>query len=137
LIVLDEQLMVFNVYGLRQKIIKWYGGKVCYINDLRPKTVIKDDNISEILIHQSQPTFTTINKRDFWGKIEAHKNYCVVCFAIKDTRFREIPDTLKRLFRMEEFKTKALRMGKVIHISDQEIRFYKTNDKSIKHIKWH
>lgn len=128
--------MVFNLYGLRQKIIKWYSGKVCYINELRPKTVIKDDNIAEILIQQNQPTFITINKRDFWGKIAANKNYCVACFAIKHTRFREIPNMLRRLLTHDEFKTKALRMGKIIYVSDQEIKFYTTSDKTVKHIKW-
>lgn len=50
MIVLDEHLKFFNLYHLKQEIEKWYSGKVSYIDELRPHTVIKDDNIAEILI---------------------------------------------------------------------------------------
>jgi hypothetical protein len=136
MIVLDEHLKFFNLYNLKQQIEKWYAGKVCYITELRPQTVIKDDNISPILINQNQPTFVTINTIDFWKKIEAHKNYCIICFAIDDTRVREIPDTLRTIFIFDEFKTKALRMGKIVRVSDQEIRFYTVEDKTVKRIGW-
>lgn len=136
MIVLDEHLKFFNLYNLKQQIEKWYSGKVCYITELRPQTVIKDDNIAALLISQNQPTFVTINTIDFWKKIQAHKSYCIICFAIEDTRALEIPDILRTVLIFDEFKTKALRMGKVVRVSDHEIRFYTVEDKAIKRIAW-
>lgn len=58
MIVLDEQLLGRN---LELEIAKWYRGKILFITDLRPHTVIKDDAIPGLLRQQSQPTFVTIN----------------------------------------------------------------------------
>jgi len=69
MIVLDEQLLGRN---LEVEITKWYQGTVRFIMDLRPNTVIKDDAIPALLRAQNQPTFVTINERDFW-KMSAKK----------------------------------------------------------------
>jgi hypothetical protein len=66
MIVLDEQLLGRN---LELEIAKWYQGTVQFIMDLRPNTVIKDDAIPALLRLQNQPTFVTINERDFWKKV--------------------------------------------------------------------
>ncbi len=42
MIVLDEQLLG---RGIEHNIARWYRGKVQFITELRPKTVIKDDAI--------------------------------------------------------------------------------------------
>ena len=42
MIVLDEQLLGAN---LEQAIGKWYQGNVCFITDLRPNSIIKDEAI--------------------------------------------------------------------------------------------
>ena len=67
MIVLDEQLLGRDIEA---EISRWYRGTVQYIIDLRPNTVIKDDAIAGILQQQREPTFVTINERDFWRKIE-------------------------------------------------------------------
>ena len=46
MIVLDEQLLGRDVEG---QIAQWYRGAVCFITDLRPNTVIKDDVIPKLL----------------------------------------------------------------------------------------
>ena len=108
MIVLDEQLLGRN---LELEIAKWYRGAVRFITDLRPNTVIKDDAIPKLLRQQNQPTFVTINERDFWRKIEISNQYCVVCFTLPDSRAHEIAQTLRLLLRHPAFKTKAKRMG--------------------------
>jgi hypothetical protein len=133
MIVLDEHLTGHNI---KQNIAKWYRGKVCFIDELRPKSVVKDEGIPELLIKQKYPTFLTLDEKDFWGKIEAHSKYCIICFNWDDSRIPEISDTLRSLFKKDEFTTKAIRMGKVFRISDIEIRFYSASEKAVKCIKW-
>ena len=66
MIVLDEQLLGRD---LEREIGAWYRGAVKFITDLRPNSVIKDDNIPALLGQQHQPTFVTINERDFWQRM--------------------------------------------------------------------
>ena len=110
-------------------------GKFVMLMNCDPN-VVKDDSIPELLLNQNYPTFLTLNEKDFWGKIEAHSKYCVMCFNWDDSRIREMPDILRSLFKMDDFKTIAARMGKVIRVSDIGIRFYVTSDKIVRHIKW-
>lgn len=90
----------------------------------RPHTVIKDDAIPTLLRQQPQPTFVTINDRDFWQRVSGDPKYCMVCFALSDARTRQIPQSLRALFRHPEFRTKAQRMGKVIRVTREDISFY-------------
>jgi hypothetical protein len=131
MIVLDEQLLGRN---LEHEIAKWYSGKVLFITDLRPNSVIKDEAMPELLRRQIQPTFVTINEKDFWHKIVVDKRYGVICFAWPDSRVREIPPSLRLLLRRSEFNTKAKRMGKVIRVADEKINYYTLVDRQIKTI---
>ena len=124
MIVLDEQLLG---RAIDHDIARWYRGPVHFIVDLRPRTVIKDDGIPELLRQQPQPTFVTINERDFWQKAAADARYCIVCFPLPDPRAREIPTALRSLLRRPEFRAKAQRMGKVIRITNEDVRFYNIN----------
>lgn len=126
--VLDEQLLGRAVDW---DIARWYRGPVHCILDLRPHSVIKDDGIPELLRQQSQPTFVTINERDFWQKVEADARYCIVCFPLPASRVRDIPDMLRSLFRRPEFRTKTQRMGKVIRVASEDLRYSTKSDKHI------
>ena len=128
MIVLDEQLMGRNI---ESEIAKWYQGTVCFITELRPKTVIKDDAIPELLYKQSQATFITINEKDFWRKTAINSQCCMVCLTLPDSRVREIPQTLRALFHRPDFGTKAKRMGKVIRVTDKGVSYYTFNDRKI------
>jgi len=75
MIVLDEQLLGRN---LEREIGAWYRGAVCFVTELRPHTVIKDDAIPTLLGQQRQPTFVTINERHFWQKVAVDQSFCVV-----------------------------------------------------------
>ncbi|MDZ7292907.1 MAG: hypothetical protein ONB44_22365 [candidate division KSB1 bacterium] len=129
MIVLDEQLLGRN---LEREIAKWYRGRVLFITDLRPNSVIKDDAIPELLHRQTQPTFVTINERDFWHKVVVDNRYCVICFAWPDSRVREIPPSLRFLLRRLEFNTKAKRMGKVIRVADEKTTYYTFTDRQVR-----
>jgi hypothetical protein len=79
MILLDEQLCR---EPLRMAIAQWHRGKIRCITDLRPSSVIKDDAAPELLLSVKQPTLVTINYKDFWRKIAAHRDYCAICIDL-------------------------------------------------------
>ena len=111
MIVVDEQL---NDYRIFDDLEKWYKGKVIHVKELRPKTLVDDDNIASLLLTVNEETFITINYTDFWKVIPAHKRYCVICFNLKGELTLEIPNRLREIFKNPELKTKRARMGKVV-----------------------
>ncbi|MGH7601474.1 MAG: hypothetical protein ACREOI_34375 [bacterium] len=129
MIVLDEQLLGRN---LERDIAKWYRGKVVFVTDLRPNSVIKDEALPELLRRCINPTFVTLNEKDFWHKVVVDKRYCVICFAWPDSRVREITPSLRSLFNRSEFKTKAKRMGNVVRVADEKIIYYTFYDRQFK-----
>jgi hypothetical protein len=133
LIVLDESLMGLLLDRL---IIEWYPGRVCYITDLRPGTLIKDESIPSLLQQVSEATFVTTNVSDFWRHIPAHRRYSILCVALPNERLRELPALLRRTFRLKEFKTKASRMGKVARVSDHHVQYYEVGKESTQTIEW-
>lgn len=128
MIVLDEQLLGRQ---LEESISVWYRGSVCFITDLRPDTIIKDDAIPMLLRQQSQPTFVTINERDFWRKVEIDNSFCIVCFALPDRRAQEITSSLRAILQYSEFDTKAKRMGRVLRVTDNSISYYSVEHREI------
>jgi len=132
MIVLDEQLLGRS---LESAIAAWYRGTVVFITDLRPGTVIKDDAIPQLLRQQPQPTFVTINERDFWRKVEIDNRFCVVCFTLPDSRAGEIAPRLRALLSREAFSTKARRMGTVMRVTDWSINLYTASDRHIRQIE--
>lgn len=132
MIVLDEQLLGRE---LENQIARWYQGAVCFITDLRPNTVIKDDAIPRLLQQENQPVFVTINESDFWRKIAVNNQFCVVCVALPDSRAREIPQRLRLLFDNPLFDTKQKRMGKVIRVAEKEVSYYSSGDRTIRLIE--
>jgi hypothetical protein len=130
-IVLDEQLLG---RGLEQEIRRWYHGPVCFIIDLRPQSIIKDEAVPVLLRRQARPTFVTINERDFWHDLPADDRYSVVCFAMPDSRVKEVPARLRDLFRRAEFRTKAQRVGMIIRVTDQGVSYYTTRDRTERYL---
>lgn len=129
MIVLDEQLLGRN---LETAIARWYKGNICFITDLRPQSVIKDDAIPKLLQLENQATFITINERDFWRKVVINQHFCVICFTLTDAKAADIPLLLRSLFRHPLFSTKNSRMGKVIRVSAQEITYYSYDDREVR-----
>ena len=125
MIVLDEHL---QGVGLEDAIARWYQGQVCFVGSLRPGTVIKDDSIPSLLRLVRQPTFVTQNWKHFWQRAAAHSGYCIVCFTLPSEQAPEISGSLRRLFRLPAFRTRAARMGKVIRVSGEHATYYQVND---------
>ena len=96
MIVLDDNL---NEKRVRQPVALWAKGAVAYLRELRPGVVIKDEAVPALLVQRRNPTFITTNVQDFWGKIAAHKRYCIICVPLPNNRQLEIPALLARLFR--------------------------------------
>lgn len=129
MIVLDEQLLGRDI---ENQIARWYQGAVCFIVDLRPNTVIKDEAIPKLLQKESQPTFVTINESDFWRKTAINNQFCMVCFALPDSRAREISQRLRTLLDHPLFDTKKKRMGKMIRIAEKEVSYYSADDMTVR-----
>ena len=121
MLVLDEQLLGRD---LETALASWYRGPVLFITDLRPATIIKDEAIPILLRQQRSATFLTINESDFWRKVSIDRHYCVVCFAQPDSQAGEIPDLLRAVFRHDQFRTKARRMGKVLRVTMSAVSYY-------------
>jgi hypothetical protein len=127
-IVLDEQLLGRHI---EDEISGWYRGSVCFITDLRPGTIIKDDAIPSILRHLRKPAFVTINVSHFWRRVPIDERFCVVCFNFSDSHVRLIPGSLKLLMGHQSFSTKGKRAGHVFRVSlDQPVHFYNSTNPS-------
>lgn len=120
MIVLDEQVSRENL----RLSLKWYPGRVRFVQELRPGTIIKDEAVPALLRRAHQPTFLTINVSDFWLRIPANPRFCILCFPLHIEQFREIPDLLRPVLRVPDFSTKAARMSKVALIRPGRIQFY-------------
>lgn len=133
MIVLDENLLSLR---LNNPIAVWYPGRVCYVTDLRPGTVIKDEAIPQLLQYHKGATFVTTNVADFWRHVQAHARYGIVCFSLPNERLREVPELLQRLLRLSEFTTKAARMGKVVRVGRRQIQYYAAGDNRVHILTW-
>ena len=129
MLVLNEQLLGRH---LEAALRRWYRGPVRSITDLRPGTMIKDDVIPLLLRQQPHTTFLTINEADFWRRVAIDAHFCVVCFALPDSRAREIPELLRAAFRLPSFRTKSRRMGKVLRVTQRTVRYYTYRERHIR-----
>ena len=126
MIVLDEQIQGPSI---ARPIAAWYVGQVVPISALRPRTVIKDDAIETLLRSAAQPTFVTINVSDFWRVASADSRFAIVCIELPAARVLDIPEWLRSLFRLPEFKSKSARMGKVIRLLPRRIEYYESTQR--------
>jgi hypothetical protein len=133
MIVFDENI---HQESLMKDVARWYRGKVLSIRDLRPGTFIKDEDIPHLLQRRKKATFITINVADFWKPRLVHAHYSIVCLSIPNDQLSEIPQLLKRLFRLPQFQTKSARMGKVVLVSKQRIQYYEVGKRSIQTMRW-
>ena len=123
-IIVDE-----NIRGtlIIDSITQWYPGQVIPITNLRRETLVHDDGIATLLHQVSNPTFVTINVSDFWLKLRPNKNYCIIGIVLVGEQADLLPDILRDLLRLPEFRTKAARMGKIIRVRPSRIEYYGLN----------
>jgi hypothetical protein len=133
MIILDEQLLGYGLHGL---IAHWYRGRVADLTELRPRTHVLDDAVPELLRKVRQPSFVTINVNDFWRRMAPDEHFAILCFSLPHTHAREIPSLLRRLFAMDPFRTRRSRLGKIAHVSRQQVQYYTTDSWAIHTIDW-
>ncbi len=133
MIVLDEELQGL---GLEEEISNWYRGSVLLIKALRPGTVIKDEAVPSLLRQVRQPTFVTINHSDFWRRAAAEKSFCLLCFKLTADQVDELSYLLRRIFKIPEFQTKSMRMGKIALVSQRNLQYYDVHDRLIHFLGW-
>ena len=121
MIVLDEQI---SRSPLRTALQHWYPGQVTFLQDLRPRTHILDDEIEKLLCLIKMPTFITTNYWDFWHKWRPHPKFCVICLKLPIERWLEVSTIVRPILAHPDFKTKKKRMGKIISWSDGVISSY-------------
>jgi hypothetical protein len=133
MIILDEQLLGYGLHGM---IARWYRGRVTDLTELRPRTHILDDAVPELLRKVRHPSFVTINVNDFWRRMAPDGHFAILCFSLSHTQAREIPSLLRRLFAIDAFRTRRSRLGKIAHVSRQQVQYYTTNSWAIRTVAW-
>jgi hypothetical protein len=76
----------------------------------------------------------TINQTDVWRKAAIDDRFCVVCFALADSRTRQFPTLLRAVFRLPAFRTKTRRMGKVLRVTRTAISYYTDRDRQLREL---
>jgi len=133
MIVLDEHLLHPRI---KEGIERWYQGKVCPITELRPGTVIYDDAITSLLHRVPDPSFVTLNVRDFWRKVKPDKKFFVACLQVRDREDERVPPLLQRLLSLGTFPTKRGRMGKIALVGNKEVSYYSTESWVVRSVNW-
>jgi hypothetical protein len=121
-VVLDDQLSSPLV---RDPLTRWT--TVRFLREIRPREVIKDERVPAILWTLRGPTFVTIDDW-FWDRRRCDARYCIVYIALREDEQEDAPDLLRRLFRHPDFRTRALRMGKVVRISRERMVWWQRGD---------
>ncbi|MCI0398523.1 MAG: hypothetical protein L0332_05025 [Chloroflexi bacterium] len=129
-IVLDDQLFDLEVLI---PIARWI--TVQRLRDLRPGEVIKDERVPVLLKQLRQPTFVTIDM-GFWNRGLRDAHYCVLCFPLANEEQYKLPQMLRALLRLSEFRTKAVRMGKVARVRPGQIDYWQLGEEQLHRLTW-
>lgn len=129
-VILDDQIFDEEVLI---PIARWT--TVQRLRNLRPGEVIKDERVAVILREVAQPTFVTIDM-GFWRRELVDAKYCILCFPLRNDEQKQIPDLLRRLFRLPEFHTKSARMGKVVQVTPILLRYWRRGDEQLHRLAW-
>jgi len=130
LLIFDEQI---NRETAIEPLQSW--ATVRRLKDVRPREMIDDDRVPELLRRLKHPTFVTIDE-GFWDREYRDKSYCILYIAVSDDQQFKIPALIRQLFRLSEFKTKTARMGKVARVSSVRIEYMKTHDEAVHVLNW-
>ena len=129
-IILDDQLFDLEVLV---PLARWI--TVQRLRDLRPGEVIKDDRVPFLLRSLAHPTFATIDM-GFWDRGLRDARYCILCFPLRNDEQYKLPELLRSLLRLPEFRAKAARMGKVVRVSLAFIEYWQLGDEHLHKLTW-
>jgi hypothetical protein len=124
-LVLDDQL---DVQVIVPALEAWI--TVDRLQDLRPTQHILDDRVPEILRTLRTPTFVTID-HGFWNRRLCHPGYCILYLDLAKDEQERLPGLVRRLFRLPEFRTRAVRMGKVARIRQATVSYWEAGARKV------
>jgi hypothetical protein len=124
-LVLDDQL---DVQIMVPALEAWI--TAVRLQHLRPTEHILDDRIPEILRTLKKPTFLTID-HGFWNRRLCHSGYCILYFDLAKDEQQQLPGLLRRLFRLPEFRTRTVRMGKVARVRQETVTYWQAGEKKV------
>src|SRR5262245_15358810 len=97
------------------------------------KSGMKDRNDIIPLLHGlRRPTFFT-RDHDFYHPWLRHPEYCLVFLEVKP---REAARYIKRFLRHPKFRAQQQRMGKVIRVQEDGIRFWQVGVGEAENVSW-
>jgi hypothetical protein len=105
------------------------------INELRPGEIIRDERVPAILQTLKQPTFVTID-HDFWDRELCHPGYSILFFDVDDDEQELLPGMLRALFRRPQFRTRAVRMGKVARVGKTAVQWWQVRSVRLQEFSW-
>jgi hypothetical protein len=117
-LVLDDQL---DVQIILPRLEAWTSA--VRLQYLRPGERILDDRVPEILQTLKTPTFVTID-HGFWNRKLCHPGFCILYFELRADEQEQLPALLRRLFRLSEFRSRAVRMGKVANVGIESVTYW-------------
>jgi hypothetical protein len=117
-LILDEHVTIPIVLPALRKWIS-----VQRIQDIRPNELILDDRIPQILLTQRRPAFITIDK-GFWNRALCNPGYCILYFDLRDEEQEFIPGLTRKLFHVDGFQTRSIRMGKVVRVRLHALNYW-------------
>ncbi len=129
-IILDEHLGVREVLTPLQRWIT-----VRKIEDFIPADILKDQRVLQLLGQLKQPTFVTLDA-GFCHRRYRDRRYCLLYFVLPQAEQRRLPDLLRRLFRLPEFKSRTVRMGKVARVNHERVEFWQVGEDKQRILRW-
>jgi hypothetical protein len=96
---------------------------------------VLDERVPEILRTVRRPTFITVDQ-DFWDRRWCHPDYCILYFALSDEQQFQLPDLLRALLRLPEFRSRAGRMGKVARVRPTAVEWWQFPPGDLHQLTW-
>jgi hypothetical protein len=90
---------------------------------------------SSVLQTLRTPTFVTVD-RWFWNRQRLDRRYCIIYLALRGRDHSRAPDLLPRLLRLPEFRSRAARMGKVVQLGEDHVRWWQLGDEREHSLHW-
>ncbi len=112
-----------NIREDQRSLLQMWGIAVRQLGAEVGQKGMKDEQIITLLHELRDVTFFT-RDRDFFEQQLSHSRYCLVCLAVRKD---EVAVFVRRILHHPELKTKAKRMGAVVHASHTGISIWRRN----------
>ena len=131
LVVVDEHLRYDRVTEPLQRFVtaQQIGAELSHAKGL------SDEQIIPFLRSLKRRTFITIDAWFYKSRL-CDNAYCLIYFRLTMEQQAQIPSLLRRLFKIEGFRTVKERMGKVVHIGHEAIRYYQRGLPGEQRLNW-